>query len=440
MTTDPINLYIHGVQALTLFLLVAPGCGRTALDVAGVGGTDVTGGFGGSAQAGGFPGSGGTLAGSGGVRSAGGVAGSGGIVGTGTTVDRAGTSGSGGVESRGGLTGSGGVTGAGGASSSGGAACGSDVTPCAGDVSGTWTVVSGCLQVSGQMDVTLLGLGCSTADVTGTLHVTGTWTANSDGAFVDDTTTTGNEVLTLPAACLFISGTTVTCPNLNLSMAVYYSEASCTDAVGGGCTCAGTVNQQGEMGVVTPSSLTRGDYRASNGTLMLEDGTTYSYCVSNDNLTVTPQRTSPVTTGEISLREANTTGSGGTRTGGVKGSGGVVATGGMMGGGGQTSSQNDCEKAGGTCDQVSPGVCSDGWVPDTGSYSCGSSMMVCCLPVSHSPCETAGGTCVYDVCPSGTVDVAALPSQCTTSLGPPTCCMPSADAAVSNLDGGRSGS
>ena len=36
---------------------------------------------------------------------------------------------------------------------------------------------SSCLTLSGDMDVTLASLGCKSVPVTGSLHVTGTWTA-----------------------------------------------------------------------------------------------------------------------------------------------------------------------------------------------------------------------------------------------------------------------
>ena len=66
------------------------------------------------------------------------------------------------------------------------------VTPCGGSVVGTWTVTSSCLALSGDMDVVLASLGCTTVPVTGSLHVTGTWTANSDGTYTDNTVTTGS--------------------------------------------------------------------------------------------------------------------------------------------------------------------------------------------------------------------------------------------------------
>src|SRR5215831_1249994 len=108
-------------------------------------------------------------------------------------------SGSGGNSTSGGGVGSGGSSsGSGGSSNTGGSSgtC-SNVTACGGSLVGTWTVASSCLSVSGQVDLTLVGAGCPSAPVTGSLQVTGTWTANADGTYMDDTTTTGQEQLTL---------------------------------------------------------------------------------------------------------------------------------------------------------------------------------------------------------------------------------------------------
>src|SRR5215471_16202508 len=124
-----------------------------------------------------------------------------------------------------------GVTGAGGAGS-----C-SSVTPCGGDVVGTWTVTSSCLKVTGNVDVMQFGLGCTSVSVTGSLQVTGTWTAKSDGTFTDATTTAGTEQITLAASCLQVSGTTTTCDRIGgLLQGVGYASVTCTDATGGGCT------------------------------------------------------------------------------------------------------------------------------------------------------------------------------------------------------------
>jgi hypothetical protein len=85
--------------------------------------------------------------------------------------------------------------GKGGSSSTGGGLGGAVVpkdcpneTPCGGDVVGTWKVTSSCLSLSGDMDVELASLGCKTVPVTGSLDVSGTWTANGNGTYTDNTT------------------------------------------------------------------------------------------------------------------------------------------------------------------------------------------------------------------------------------------------------------
>ena len=81
-------------------------------------------------------------------------------------------------------TGTGGGTG--GSSSSGGAggAC-TNVTACGGNAVGTWTVTSSCLSVSGQLDLSnFFGSACASAQATGSLQVSGTWSAKADGSYV----------------------------------------------------------------------------------------------------------------------------------------------------------------------------------------------------------------------------------------------------------------
>src|SRR4051794_18371431 len=85
-------------------------------------------------------------------------------------------------------SGSGGNTGTGG--SNAGPAC-TSVVPCTGSVVGTWKVASSCLTMSGDMETSFLSLGCPTVPVSGSLSVTGTFVANSDGTYTDNTTTTG---------------------------------------------------------------------------------------------------------------------------------------------------------------------------------------------------------------------------------------------------------
>jgi non-reducing end alpha-L-arabinofuranosidase len=250
--------------------------------------------------------------------------GSGGSPGSGGSSSSGGSNATGGSSSSGGSTGSGGGT----------ASC-SNVSACGGNVVGTWTVTSSCLNVSGNLDASSLGLGCKSIPVAGSLQVTGTWTANSDGTYADNTTTTGNEQLSVPAACLQISGTSTTCDGIiGPLQATGYASLSCTNAAGGGCTCAGTVQQSDWAGIVSYSASSNGSYATASNVLTLDSGITvdtalYSYCVSSGKMTWTPQSTSPTLTGTIVLQSGATTG-----TGGTTGSGGAVTTGGTTGTGG----------------------------------------------------------------------------------------------------------
>jgi len=181
------------------------------------------------------------------------------------------------------------------------------VTPCGGNVVGTWTVASSCLTVGGGLDLTMLGIGCTFAPVAGSLQVSGTFTAKSDGSFVDNTTTTGSEQFTLAPSCLLVSGTTVTCDNIGVIFpAIGFASATCTSTGGGFCDCTGTVNQNGGIGLVDWNAATTGNYSTSSSVLKTTDGRSswlYSYCASGNTLTMTPETMSPTTAGKIELQK-----------------------------------------------------------------------------------------------------------------------------------------
>jgi hypothetical protein len=297
--------------------MATAGCGRTGITArssssGGAVGTGGSSGTGGTVGTGGSSGSGGTVAtggssGSGGTVGTGGSSGSGGTVATGGSSGSGGTvatgrsSGSGGTVATGGSSGTGGTVSTGGSSGTGGggASC-SNVLPCGGDIVGKWTVTSSCLTVTGQTDMSLLGLGCSSALVTGSLDVTGTWTAKSNGTYSDNTTTSGTEQLTLPASCLNVSGTTVACAQISEVLQVFgYDLVTCTAATSGGCKCPATVKQTGGIGLVSYDPQTSGDYKTSGNLITTDGNTQYSYCVSGDKMTWTPQSTSPTTTGTV---------------------------------------------------------------------------------------------------------------------------------------------
>ena len=259
-----------------------------------------------------------------------------------------GGSGSGGATRTGGSS-SGGSTGNGGSPASGGstgtnqppdAGVCPNVAPCGGDVVGTWTVTSSCLRVAGELDLSLVGAGCPSGPVTGSLQVTGTWTANANTTYVDNTVTSGGEHITLAPSCLVISSTQTNCAGAAslLPSALGLSELDCPSAPGGGCDCTGTIDQTGTIGFASPSPTTNGNYKTSGNVLTLtgdSGDTQYAYCVSGNTLTMTPQSTRPTMSGTIVLQKSSSPGSGGAAgSGGQAGSGGKIASGGAIGSGG----------------------------------------------------------------------------------------------------------
>jgi hypothetical protein len=220
--------------------------------------------------------------------------------GTGGAGGSSGQSGTGGVggSAQSGTGGAGGSSGTGGASGSGdsstdtaGASC-TEVMPCGGDVVGTWTAAPCSLMITGNADLSGFGIDCTSAPVTGSLQVTGTWTASSDGTYSDNTTTSGDAQLELPPTCLRVSGTTTTCVKLGSSLqALGYTSLTCTDnSASGGCTCAATIQQTGGLALVSLDAAPSGTYSTANNNLVTTGfgiNTEYSYCVSANTMTMT---------------------------------------------------------------------------------------------------------------------------------------------------------
>jgi hypothetical protein len=245
-------------------------------------------------------------------------------------------------------------------STSGGAsgqACGNaaNSTACGGDVVGTWNVTPTCLTVSGERNIEGISLGCLTASVTGTIQVSGSWTANADGTYTDQTTTTGEETLGLVAKCLQVSGTTTDCESLSGTIQVLgYQKATCVAAAGGGCSCVGTINQKGGIGLPASDPLTSGNYKL-NGNLittgqnsLTQEALQFSYCASNGKMSWVPKVASPTVTGAISFQYGGAGGSGG--AGGASSSGGSGGMGGttVIGSAGGTGGMSPMAGAGGT--------------------------------------------------------------------------------------------
>jgi hypothetical protein len=308
-----------------------------------------------------------------------------------------GSSGTGGSSSTGGTTGTGGSS----SGTGGGASC-PNVTACGGNVVGTWNVSSSCLTLSdSNVDISLAGLdprSCTNVTISGSLAVTGTFTAKSDTTYTDGTTTTGTAQVKLPAGCLMISGTTTTCEKIGGPFAggLGFANMTCTEATDGGCNCTATINQQGGLGWVSASAQTSGNFATSGNTLTNDSTTTYSYCVSGNQLTLTPTPASPSLTGAIVLQMAGTTSTGGTTgtggtssTGGTTGTGGTSATGGAGGKGG-TGGMAGAKGTGGM--PATGGTTGTGGTPATG----GTTGTGGTTTAADGPCDiytTAGQPC-----------------------------------------------
>jgi hypothetical protein len=240
-----------------------------------------------------------------------------------------------------------------GGSSGGGmpAASCSNVAPCGGSVVGSWKVASSCMKLSGQMDVSLSSLGCATVPVTGSLTTTGTFIANADGTFVDNTTTTGSATFPLAPSCLSVSSVPRTCEELMSNFeSLGWTTSSCTNT-NGQCNCTVTANQHGGLGTVSGIATMKGMYSTSGNTLTTDD-LTFPYCVSGDTLTVTPQFSA--LTGTILLtKDTAAGGAGGSSSGGA---GGSSATGGTGAGGTSAAGGSSAGGSGGG-GQVGPLPC-----------------------------------------------------------------------------------
>jgi len=249
----------------------------------------------------------------------------------------------------------------GGSTGSGGSSC-SSVEACGGDVVGAWTVLSSCLTVSGDLDLSSVGAACSSASVAGALHVTGTWTANSNKTYADNTTTTGDTQFTLGSSCLIISSTQTTCDGAAglLAPGLGYHSLTCPSAAGGGCNCSGNVSQTGTIGLNSSAPSTSGTYSISGSVLTISGDSAdvdYSYCVSGNKLTLTPKSTKPAVSGTIVLQKSDSSGSGGaTGSGGQSSSGGAIGSGGSgQAGSGGKSSAGGGTGSGGTSNSTGQG-------------------------------------------------------------------------------------
>jgi hypothetical protein len=166
---------------------------------------------------------------------------------------------------------------------------------CGGDVVGTWSAIGCEITISGMTDVSAAGIGCTAAPVTGSMTVSGTWTAKADGMFADATVTKGEAVIKLARECLMVSGTVSRCDRIPFDPIGLPSVMCVDDAATGGCTCTATINQYGGMAALSADSAFNGP-EGSKGTYTAADNkvvttvegvaTEYSYCVAGSTMTM----------------------------------------------------------------------------------------------------------------------------------------------------------
>lgn len=161
-------------------------------------------------------------------------------------------------------------------------------------MAGVWFATSSCLPVTGMADLGDLGIGCKTAAATGKIAVTGNLTLGADGMLSDNTTTTGEVVMELEAACLEVSGTVTQCDRLASPLsAAGFADIACVDSTTttGGCTCTGKLMQMGSLGWLAFDPPKMGTYKTASNVLTLttsQKSLDYNYCVEGSFMKVTP--------------------------------------------------------------------------------------------------------------------------------------------------------
>ncbi len=163
--------------------------------------------------------------------------------------------------------------------------------------------------------------------VSGSLTTTGTFVANADGTYSDNTTTTGSATFPLAPGCLSVSSVERTCEQVgSIFTAAGWKTSTCTET-SGQCSCTVTADQPGGLGNLSTVAVAHGVYMTSGNALTTDDLTT-PYCVSGDTLTLTP--TFSGLTGSIAFKKDAS-------AGGAGGAGGSPSTGGNAGAGGTTA-------------------------------------------------------------------------------------------------------
>lgn len=171
--------------------------------------------------------------------------------------------------------------------SSAGDSCGK-VSPCGGDLVGTWKIVTGC--VTGSPSTTMSNQACPGETVgNASVDTSGTATFTADGKYSVTETISSSVSFTVPSSCLTSGGATLSCSDLNATGSGDDGGAPgpTTSCATSGSSCACTLSQPAqtvtEMGtyVTAGSTFTATPSSSSTGSLMAgNDG----YCVQGNTL------------------------------------------------------------------------------------------------------------------------------------------------------------
>jgi hypothetical protein len=206
----------------------------------------------------------------------------------------------------------------------------------------------------------------------GTLEVTGTWVAKSNGSYDDKTKTKGKIAFTLAPDCLTVSKAPVECVDMKYAFTTLgWTDITCANNKGK-CECSGGTEISGGLGTV-PSFSSDGDYETSGSTLKVDTFTEYSYCVDGKKLTLTPKPGVLPLKGTIVLQSQGTGGTGGSSGGTTSGPGGSTTSSGGKAGNGGTSPGGTTSSGGkgGTGGTAPGGTTSSGGKGGTGGTSPG---------------------------------------------------------------------
>lgn len=141
------------------------------------------------------------------------------------------------------------------------------LTPCGGDVTGTWKLEAGCAD-----DPLATAKGaCPTLVVTSEVA-----TAQGSVTFASGIVTRDYEShyamdITVPSECL----ANATCAQLETSFRAYIPNTSCTATATAGCRCTGSLDATGSQGST---------YTTMNDEIVTGGGDHYAYCVSGSTM------------------------------------------------------------------------------------------------------------------------------------------------------------